>query len=408
MKEYEKAHKHHHAVEELIKYLDAPDRDNWQKPQEILGKIGDVKDKTIMDLGAGTGYFAFKLAMLGANVIAADVEQGFLDILHNRKRKLGIKNGCFEIRKVEFDDPKLKKNEVDAVLIVDTYHHIENTLNYFSKVFNGIVPNGKLIIVDSKKDSTIDDGPSYEMKVAEETVIEELKKVGFNDFKVTNDLLAEQYVIEAFKVKQKKVSGTENMKSHWNRLYREEEYVFGTKPDKYFKEILSKFNAGKILLPGEGEGRNAVYAAKLGWDVHAYDYSKEAKQKAERLANHNSVSISYAIRDIVNAQYPKESFDMVAFQFIHFEGQERTDIHKNLDKHLKTGGILIIQNFSTENPKYSEAGPRTANLLYSKEDILRDFPDYEILDLKVEIDQLQEGSKKEHTCSILRFVGKKL
>ena len=73
------------------------------------------------------------------------------------------------------------------------------------------------------------------------------------------------------------------MKEFWNDRYAKETYVYGTSPNAFFKEQLRLLDVGTILLPAEGEGRNAVYAAKLGWDVYAFDYSAHAHHKAIKL-----------------------------------------------------------------------------------------------------------------------------
>ena len=74
------------------------------------------------------------------------------------------------------------------------------------------------------------------------------------------------------------------MKEFWEIRYAEKQYAYGENPNVYFKEQLDKLKPGKILLPAEGEGRNAVYAAKQGWEVMAFDLSSEGKNKAEKLA----------------------------------------------------------------------------------------------------------------------------
>lgn len=72
------------------------------------------------------------------------------------------------------------------------------------------------------------------------------------------------------------------MKEFWNGKYSSKEYIYGTEPNEYFKSALEKYRPGTILLPGDGEGRNAVYAAKKGWQVTAFDFSNAAKEKAEK------------------------------------------------------------------------------------------------------------------------------
>ena len=85
----------------------------------------------------------------------------------------------------------------------------------------------------------------------------------------------------------------------WNERYSSDEYVYGTEPNQFFKEQIQKINpSGRLLLPGEGEGRNAVFAAKLGWNVDAFDQSSVAKMKAETLAKLNNVKINYSNVDL--------------------------------------------------------------------------------------------------------------
>ena len=81
----------------------------------------------------------------------------------------------------------------------------------------------------------------------------------------------------------------------WNKRYAQKEYFYGKQPNEFFRKQLLKFPPGRILLPAEGEGRNAVFAALSGWDVVAFDTSTEAKKKAEKLAKENKVQISYSI-----------------------------------------------------------------------------------------------------------------
>src|SRR5690606_40603655 len=113
------------------------------------------------------------------------------------------------------------------------------------------------------------------------------------------------------------------MTEFWNKRYAAQEYVYGTKPNSYFKKQIEQLVPGKILFPAEGEGRNAVYAAKLGWDVYAFDSSNEAKKKAEMLAQSQNVKIEYQINDIDAATFPPDFFDCIVLIFAHFHPFER-------------------------------------------------------------------------------------
>ena len=133
----------------------------------------------------------------------------------------------------------------------------------------------------------------------------------------------------------------------WDERYSSEEYVYGTEPNQFFKQILDKIPIpGKLLLPGEGEGRNALYAAKLGWQVDAFDQSPVAKLKTHRLAKANNVTINYSIFDLAKFTPQKNFYNCAAIIFVHFNSEERKSFHQKIIESLKPGGILILESFS--------------------------------------------------------------
>ena len=192
---------HQHSMEELTKRFEDPSRDTWQKPDRVIELLGDIKGKTIVDIGAGTGYFAFRLAEKGATVIAADVDDNFQEFIAAKKKELNYSDQQIQLKKIPYDSPDLMPSSVDAVIIVNTYHHIENRVPYFTEVLNGLVEGGVLLVVDFKKQSFEGEapGPPPEMRLSQKEVIKELKKSGFGKFSVNEDLLDYQYTIEAFR-----------------------------------------------------------------------------------------------------------------------------------------------------------------------------------------------------------------
>ena len=104
----------------------------------------------------------------------------------------------------------------------------------------------------------------------------------------------------------------------WNDRYSKEEFAFGEQPNNYIKEQLEKLTVGTILFPAEGEGRNAVFAAKLGWTVSAFDISVEGKKKAVRLAEAHKVTIDYQVGELQTLNYQPEQFDAIALIYAHF------------------------------------------------------------------------------------------
>ena len=187
-------HMHRSSVKSLIERFESPERDAYQQPQKVLEFLGDIQGQTIMDIGAGSGYFSVKLAEKGVKVIAADVDEEFQKFLQDRIEKDNLKN--IETRKIPYDSPKLKEEEVDMVLIVNTYHHIENREEYFAQVKKGTKPEGTLVVIDFYK-SEIPVGPPLDHKLSMDLVVNELKQAGYTSFEVNVELLPYQYIIKA-------------------------------------------------------------------------------------------------------------------------------------------------------------------------------------------------------------------
>lgn len=191
-------HMHARPFEELVADFDDPKRAEWQQPAKVIGLLGPLKGKTVMDIGAGTGYFAFRLAEAGAHVISADVDDRFLKLVNDRKAARKLTDAQLVTRKLPFDSPELKPGEADVVLIVNTYHHIEDRPAYFQKVRAGLKPGGRLVIVDfMKKETPV--GPPAEMKLSPMDIEPELKAAGFSKQEVLHDALPYQYVITAWR-----------------------------------------------------------------------------------------------------------------------------------------------------------------------------------------------------------------
>lgn len=173
------------------------ERENWQKPQMVIAQLGDISDKTVADIGAGTGYFSLRLAQKAKQVIAIDIDQRFLDYIDKSvkdTRNSEVLN--VQTRLTSPDDPSLDPAETDVAFIVNTYHLIDNRPDYFAKVKAGIRPDGFLFVVDFKKEE-LPIGPSMEEKLSADSVAAELKSFGFETVEIDNNSLDYQYMITA-------------------------------------------------------------------------------------------------------------------------------------------------------------------------------------------------------------------
>lgn len=189
-------HMNRRPFEDLVAGLESDDRAEWQKPDVVLDQLGDLTGKTVMDIGAGTGYFSFRLAQRGANVIAADVDDRFQEYIMEQKEKTGLDN--LETRQVPYDSPGLSPAEADVVIIVNTYHHINDRVEYFAKVLDGLKPGGRLFVVDYKKEET-PHGPPLNHRMSAETVERELNEAGFQEMERDETTLPYQYMVMAYK-----------------------------------------------------------------------------------------------------------------------------------------------------------------------------------------------------------------
>lgn len=200
--------------------------------------------------------------------------------------------------------------------------------------------------------------------------------------------------------------------NRWNERYSKEAFAYGEEPNSYLKNQLQKLPIGKILFPAEGEGRNAVYAAKLGWNVAAFDISAEGKAKAMRLAEKNGVTIDYTVGDLQMLPFETGQFDAIALIYAHFPANIKSQYHTSLDKYLRTGGTIIFEAFSKKHIDYVTAnekvgGPKDIDSLFSIDEIRSDFPNYEVLELAEKEIELNEGLFHNGIGSVIRFTGRK-
>ena len=198
------------------------------------------------------------------------------------------------------------------------------------------------------------------------------------------------------------------MSDFWNERYSEKEYVYGETPNAFFATQLNALQPGTIILPCEGEGRNAVYAAAKGWKVNAFDSSEAGKIKALQLADKRNVVINYAINDATVINYPENSADVVAFIYAHFPLAIRQQIHRKAIQWLKPDGKIIIEAFNPDQLKNNSGGPKELSMLYTEEILKDDFKELQIELLQTLQTTLNEGKYHKGVADIIRFVGIKM
>lgn len=202
------------------------------------------------------------------------------------------------------------------------------------------------------------------------------------------------------------------MKKFWDERYSSAEFAYGEEPNEYFKAQLSKLEPGKILLPGDGEGRNGVYAAKLGWEVESFDISSEGKMKADKFAEEHGLAINYQVGGLEDLSYESNYFDAIALVFTHFNPVIRANYRKKFIELLKPGGNIILESFSTKHLAYSAenpkaGGPKDVNLLTTLKQIEKEFAGLDIIELYQTEAVFNEGAFHLGKGDVVRFLGRK-
>lgn len=194
------------------------------------------------------------------------------------------------------------------------------------------------------------------------------------------------------------------MSSFWDQRFAEEGFAYGEEPNRFLRDQLNRLVPGTLLLPAEGEGRNAVWAAAQGWDVYAFDTSTVGRDKALAMARRRGVELDYGLRSITDESVDLERrFDVVALIFVHLPPDVRRMAHRAAVRWLRPGGSLILEAFAKEQLERGTGGPRDLELLFEIADLREDFAGLEIEMLERSEVELDEGRYHRGVASVIRF-----
>ncbi len=197
------------------------------------------------------------------------------------------------------------------------------------------------------------------------------------------------------------------MQQFWDQRYAENDTVYGSEPNEFFKQFIDSHKPGNILLPAEGEGRNAIYAAKKGWVVDAFDFSEVAREKALFNAKGEHVSIHYELKKIESFKAEK-LYDAAALIYVHLEPSVRKKFHQEVLKSLKPGGYLLVEAFAKEQLQYNSGGPKNATQLYDAPTICSDFSSLHVRNCEQKDVELKEGEFHKGKAAVLRLKAQRI
>ena len=197
------------------------------------------------------------------------------------------------------------------------------------------------------------------------------------------------------------------MKEFWYQRYSEPGFAYGMEPNTFFVEILDSLTPGRLLLPGEGEGRNAIYAAGNGWAVSAFDQSIVARDKALEWAASMDLHFGYQLASLEEFFCPDPVYDLIAIIYIHLLPDTRLQVHSQLSACLKPGGKIIVECFHKNQLSYGTGGPPIEELLYHEDDIQSDFSELDIDLCEEQVLDIYEGKYHSGKSSVVRLIANK-
>jgi 2-polyprenyl-3-methyl-5-hydroxy-6-metoxy-1,4-benzoquinol methylase len=195
----------------------------------------------------------------------------------------------------------------------------------------------------------------------------------------------------------------------WDQRYATDAYIFGTAPNVFLASQSGLIRPGvRALAIADGEGRNGVWLAEQGVQVHAIDVSPVALEKARKLAAERGVTIDFEQADILDWNWPQATYDLVVAIFIQFAPPpERDRIIAGIRRSLKPGGLLIMQGYTPKQIEFATGGPANPANLYTA-DLLRDwFGDWDILHLAEHESVISEGSHHHGMSALIDLVSRK-
>lgn len=193
----------------------------------------------------------------------------------------------------------------------------------------------------------------------------------------------------------------------WNERYSEPGFAYGTTPNEFLLSVVGRIPKGKILSLAEGEGRNAVYLASLGYEVTGVDGSAVGLRKAQELAKQRKVTITTIHADLGEFMISPGQWDGIIAIYCHLPSAIRSPLHQAAVKGLKPGGVFVLEAFSKEQLAYGTGGPQSLDMLMSLDELKRELAGLDFIHaVQMERDVL-EGDKHTGLASVVQVLGVK-
>ena len=206
------------------------------------------------------------------------------------------------------------------------------------------------------------------------------------------------------------MAGPDDRHSPWDDRYRRDEYVFGTAPNDFLAEVATRIPAGRVLCLGEGEGRNGVHLAALGYEVTGVDASEVGLAKARALAASRGVALETIVADLATFDLGEACWAGITSIFVHLPPALRADLYPRVVRALAPGGVFVLEAYTPRQHEIGGVGgppPANADWLLTLDQLRTEIPGLEFV-VGRELDRdVNEGARHSGLSAVVQLVAVK-
>ncbi|RMG67583.1 MAG: class I SAM-dependent methyltransferase [Calditrichaeota bacterium] len=193
----------------------------------------------------------------------------------------------------------------------------------------------------------------------------------------------------------------------WEQRYSGSEYVYGQEPNQFLASVLAFLPRGRALCLAEGEGRNAVFLARQGYQVTAVDFAVAGLKKAARLARQNRVHLNLIAADLTRFPIKPGSWEVIVSIFGHFYPEDRRKIHRQVVEGLVPGGMFVLEAYTPKQLAYRTGGPPVRELMMEAADLEKELAGLEFLILRETERAVVEGTHHRGWAAVVQVLARK-
>jgi 2-polyprenyl-3-methyl-5-hydroxy-6-metoxy-1,4-benzoquinol methylase len=193
----------------------------------------------------------------------------------------------------------------------------------------------------------------------------------------------------------------------WEQRYSVDTYIYGTEPNEFLRANVSLLPAGVALCLAEGEGRNAVFLAESGWEVHSVDLTDAGVAKTRRLAEQRGVQVQAAVGDLAVYDIGTDRWDLVVSIFAHMPPSVRRDLHHRVVAALKPAGMLLLEAYTPDQIGRGTGGPASAEMTMTIELLRNELAGLEFIHAEELERDIVEGAGHTGTGAVVQVIARK-